>query len=752
MAVYKVINNNQKSSSNGSVKNLKRVINYVSNKDKERNIKEENSQKLEEENIEKCYRTTGINISSDTEKAFKDMLRSKEINNHSIKEGRQYRHHIQSFAPNEATPELAHKIGVEFAETYLSNFDVFVATHQDKEHIHNHFIINTTCNKNGKKLDEVNINKYLKVNGQLKENELFLYELQFFNDKICKKYGLSVIDNNTKYNSDINTYSKENYFVYKKHIDKKESSYKIDLAYKIKEISKEATSINNFKYLLSKENINVFWSDKKKNVTFTFKDSERKAIRLSNLEKTYNDDFFKKENLEEIFSKNLEKKLNNSPKIEKEILNNEEEINRAKELKNKSYYLTINKVSKNKYFKLDKESGIIKERISKEKNPQEKLKLAREYKEKLAELKELEKSILEETPKEIFEETVKKVESFYDEKIKALEEERKELDKKLEAVKKEFTSDKVLLGTIKKNEKEIERLKEFINKSEDLALNKISKNKYFKLDKEVNLLKEEVLKEKNSQEKLKLAREYKEKLAELKELKKSILEETPKEIFEEIVKEIKDNYSEKIEALEKEKEELREQFLEKRESLKIEIPTREEVVELKKEILKYKENIEKIKKIDVTFEALNIVTRGEAKKIVNEFNKINKEKEKLLKEESVFGKIKNIVITKELEKKQVQLQSNFKKLKEENIKETFKEVDKINTILKNRENQLIQKIEVNQEKVNVYYKTKDYSKSKKNNINLKGGSLTPNNEKESRKVGSAIDFDLDDIEAIRRGR
>lgn len=130
MAIYKVINNNQKSSSNGSVKNLKKVINYVANKDKEKNIKEENKQNLEEENVEKCYKTTGINISSDTEKAFKDMIMSKEINNHSVKEGRQYRHHIQSFAPNEATPELAHKIGVEFAESYLSNFDVFVATHQ----------------------------------------------------------------------------------------------------------------------------------------------------------------------------------------------------------------------------------------------------------------------------------------------------------------------------------------------------------------------------------------------------------------------------------------------------------------------------------------------------------------------------------------------------------------------------------------------------------------------------------------------
>lgn len=58
MAIYKVINNNQKSSSNGSVKNLKKVINYVANKDKEKNIKEENKQNLEEENVEKFFKKT----------------------------------------------------------------------------------------------------------------------------------------------------------------------------------------------------------------------------------------------------------------------------------------------------------------------------------------------------------------------------------------------------------------------------------------------------------------------------------------------------------------------------------------------------------------------------------------------------------------------------------------------------------------------------------------------------------------------
>lgn len=45
------------------------------------------------------------------------MMFTKEI--HNKLEGRQYRHHIQSFKPGEVNPETAHKIAVEFAEKIL---------------------------------------------------------------------------------------------------------------------------------------------------------------------------------------------------------------------------------------------------------------------------------------------------------------------------------------------------------------------------------------------------------------------------------------------------------------------------------------------------------------------------------------------------------------------------------------------------------------------------------------------------------
>jgi cytochrome c1 len=51
-------------------------------------------------------------------------------------------HGYQSFAPNEATPETAHEIGVRLAQKlWGERFQAVVATHLDKSnHLHNHFV------------------------------------------------------------------------------------------------------------------------------------------------------------------------------------------------------------------------------------------------------------------------------------------------------------------------------------------------------------------------------------------------------------------------------------------------------------------------------------------------------------------------------------------------------------------------------------------------------------------------------------
>ena len=50
-------------------------------------------------------------------------------------------HLIQSFAPGEVTPKLAHQIGIELADKVLGGkYSYVIATHLDKHHIHNHLI------------------------------------------------------------------------------------------------------------------------------------------------------------------------------------------------------------------------------------------------------------------------------------------------------------------------------------------------------------------------------------------------------------------------------------------------------------------------------------------------------------------------------------------------------------------------------------------------------------------------------------
>ena len=90
-----------------------------------------------------------------------------------------YHHIIQSFKPGEISPEKAHIIGVEFAENKFKGFEVLVATHKDKNHIHNHLIVNSVSFKDGHKLIS---------------NKKSLHELKRENNRICKREHLSTIE------------------------------------------------------------------------------------------------------------------------------------------------------------------------------------------------------------------------------------------------------------------------------------------------------------------------------------------------------------------------------------------------------------------------------------------------------------------------------------------------------------------------------------------------------------------------------
>lgn len=63
-------------------------------------------------------------------------------------------HGYQAFAPGESTPDKVHQMGVELAEKLWGDrFEVVVATHLDRHHLHNHFVINATSFLDGKKFN-----------------------------------------------------------------------------------------------------------------------------------------------------------------------------------------------------------------------------------------------------------------------------------------------------------------------------------------------------------------------------------------------------------------------------------------------------------------------------------------------------------------------------------------------------------------------------------------------------------------------
>ena len=93
-------------------------------------------------------------------------------------------HIIQSFAPNEATAEQIHQAGLMLCdELFQGKYKYVLATHTDKEHIHNHIIFCKTNMENYKTFGTL---MDTKCNPAWKK-------IRQISDEICKEMGLSVV-------------------------------------------------------------------------------------------------------------------------------------------------------------------------------------------------------------------------------------------------------------------------------------------------------------------------------------------------------------------------------------------------------------------------------------------------------------------------------------------------------------------------------------------------------------------------------
>lgn len=88
-------------------------------------------------------------LNCDPGREYEQMLDTKEAVGKTG--GRQCYQIIQSFRPGEVTPELALEIAKEFANIYLSEYQVVIGTHVDKGHIHSHILFNSVNYFTGEK-------------------------------------------------------------------------------------------------------------------------------------------------------------------------------------------------------------------------------------------------------------------------------------------------------------------------------------------------------------------------------------------------------------------------------------------------------------------------------------------------------------------------------------------------------------------------------------------------------------------------
>ena len=88
-------------------------------------------------------------------------------------------HGYQSFQAGEATPEEAHKIGLETARRMWGNeYEVVVTTHLNTDNVHNHFVVNSVSFQTGRKFEN-HISDH--------------YRLREISDAVCLEHVKSIL-------------------------------------------------------------------------------------------------------------------------------------------------------------------------------------------------------------------------------------------------------------------------------------------------------------------------------------------------------------------------------------------------------------------------------------------------------------------------------------------------------------------------------------------------------------------------------
>ena len=177
-------------------------------------------------------------------------------------------HFIQSFSPNDnITPETVHRFGVEYVKQCFPNYQVVVSTHIDKEHLHNHIIVNSCNMITGKKFYD---------------NKESMKNNRDISDKLCRKYGVSVISTQSEFKPIDQTTMQ---------LALKQKSWKIQLLSDLDDAKEKCKSKSEFISFFKSRNYEIRYE---KHITIR-KIGEKKAIRVDTLAKQFGNQYTKAE-------------------------------------------------------------------------------------------------------------------------------------------------------------------------------------------------------------------------------------------------------------------------------------------------------------------------------------------------------------------------------------------------------------------------------------------------------------------------
>ncbi|HEV1936650.1 TPA: relaxase/mobilization nuclease domain-containing protein [Streptococcus pneumoniae] len=222
-------------------------------------------------------------------------------------------HLIQSFSPEDnLTPEEINRIGYEIMmELTGGRFKFIVATHTDKDHVHNHILINAIDRNSDKKLI---------WNYALERN------LRMISDRISKVTGAKIIEKRYSYRD------------YKKY---RESSHKFELKQRLYFLLQQSKSFDDFLEKAKQLHVQIDFSQKHSRFLMTDR-TMIKPIRGRQLSKRdlYDEDFFKTYFAKQEIESRLKFLLKSVYSLE-ELHVKAKELNLTIELKQKNVMFTL---------------------------------------------------------------------------------------------------------------------------------------------------------------------------------------------------------------------------------------------------------------------------------------------------------------------------------------------------------------------------------------------------------------------------